>query len=117
MASQAHVIDHGNQTELKNILSAGCERFENDFSRLIEALPQVVEQKAKDIIAEWDASKDDDLQNVISGYQQLLDDRKRCEEALKEYDRNEPKRHAAFQKARQKVVEGIAKLSVKAGTK
>ena len=85
------------------------ERFENDFSRLIEALPQVVEQKAKDIIAEWAASKDDDLQNVISGYQQLLDDRKRCEEALKEYDRNEPKRHAAFQKARQKVVEGIAR--------
>lgn len=145
VASQAHVIDHGNQTELKNILSAGCERFEksltdgfwderrkpdsllerfytytsnspalrerfeNDFSRLIEALPQVVEQKAKDIIAEWAASKDDDLQNVISGYQQLLDDRKRCEEALKEYDRNEPKRHAAFQKARQKVVEGIAR--------
>ena len=145
VASQAHVIDHGNQTELKNILSAGCERFEksltdgfwderrkpdsllerfytytsnspalrerfeNDFSRLIEALPQVVEQKAKDIIAEWAASKDDDLQNVISGYQQLLDDRKRCEETLKEYDRNEPKRHAAFQKARQKVVESIAR--------
>ena len=145
VASQAHVIDHGNQTELKNILSAGCERFEksltdgfwderrkpdsllerfytytsnspalrerfeNDFSRLIEALPQVVEQKAKDIIAEWAASKDDDLQNVISGYQQLLDDRKRCEEALEEYDRNEPKRHSAFQKARQKVVEGIAR--------
>lgn len=145
VASQAHVIDHGNQAELKNILSAGCERFEKsltdgfwderrkpdslldrfytytsnspvlrerfekDFSRLIEALPQVVEQKAKDIIAEWAASKDTDLQNVISGYQQLLDDRKRCEEALKEYDRNEPKRHAAFQKARQKVVEGIAK--------
>ena len=39
----------------------------------------------------------------------ISDDRKKCEEALKEYDRNEPKRHAAFQKARQKILDGIAR--------
>lgn len=145
VASQAHVIDHGNMEELNNILSAGCERFEksltegfwddrrkpenlldrfyyytsntailrerfeHDFAALIETLPQVVEQRAKDIVAEWVAGKDKALQNAIAGYQQLLDDRQKCEEALKEYDRNEPKRHAAFQKARQKILDGIAR--------
>lgn len=145
VASHAHVIDHGNQAELNNILIAGCERFEKsltdgfweerrkpealvdrfytytsdypllrdrferDFCRLLEALPQVVEQRAKDVINEWATRKDAVLQTVITGYQQLLNDRKQCEEALKEYDRNEPKRHAAFQKARQKVIESIAK--------
>lgn len=145
VASQAHVIDHGNIGELNNILNAGCERFEkslsegfwedrrkpeklvdrfyyytsntailrerfeHDFGSLIETLPQVVEQRAKEIVAEWVAGKDEALQNVVAGYQQLLDDRKKCEEALKEYDRNEPKRHAAFQKARQKILDGIAR--------
>lgn len=145
VASQAHVIDHGNQTELNNILAAGCERFEKsltdgfwddrrkpssflerfytytsnspalrerfeqDFCALIEALPQVVEQRAKDVISEWVSGKDAALQNVIAGYQQLLDDRKKCEDALREYDRNEPKRHAAFQMARQKIIESIGK--------
>lgn len=145
VASQAHVIDHGNMEELKNILTAGCERFEKsltegfwddrrkpdnlvdrfyyytsntpilrerferDFAALIEALPQVVEQRAKDIVAEWVEGKDKALQDAIAGYQQLLDDRHKCEEALKEYDRNEPKRHAAFQKARQKILDGIAR--------
>lgn len=145
VASQAHVVDHGNQTELNNIIVSGCERFEKsltegfwierrkpdsllerfytytsnshvlrerfekDFSRLIEALPQVVEAKTKSVIAEWSARKDVELQNVINGYQQLLDDRKQCEEALKEYDHNEPKRHAAFQQARQRIIDNIAK--------
>ena len=145
VASQAHVIDHGNMEELNNILTAGCERFEKsltegfwdgrrkpgnlvdrfyyytsntailrerferDFAALIEALPQVVEQRAKDIVAAWVTGKDKALQNAIAGYQQLLDDRHKCEEALKEYDRNEPKRHAAFQKARQKILDGIAR--------
>lgn len=145
VASQAHVIDHGNQAELNNILVAGCERFEKsltdgfweerrkpdslldrfytytsnslvlcerfkkDFRQLIETLPQVVEERAKSIVEEWVASKDTALQNSITSYQQLLEDRKQCEEALKRYDQNEPKRHAAFQQARQKVVEQIAK--------
>lgn len=145
VASQAHVIDHGNQTELNNILASGCERFEksltdgfwddrrkpeslverfyyyssnsaalrerfeSDFRALIEALPQVVEQRAKEVISEWVACKDTALQNVIVGYQQLLEDRQKCEDALKEYDRNEPKRHASFQSARQKIVESIGK--------
>ena len=85
------------------------ERFEQDFCALIEVLPQVVEQRAKDVISEWVACKDVGLQNAIAGYQQLLDDRKKCEDALREYDRNEPKRHAAFQKARQKIIESIGK--------
>ena len=145
IASQAHVIDHGNQAELNSILAAGCERFEKsltdgfwnerrkpnslverfytytsnssvlrerfeqDFCALIELLPQVVEQRVKDVISEWVACKDVGLQNAIAGYQQLLDDRKKCEDALREYDRNEPKRHAAFQKARQKIIESIGK--------
>lgn len=145
VASQAHVIDHGNQMELSNILVSGCERFEKsltdefwderrkpdslverfytytsnsvalrerfekDFRALIEALPQVVEQRAKEVISEWVACKDAVLQNVIASYQQLLDERQKCEEALREYDRNEPKRHAAFQKARQKIIESIGK--------
>lgn len=145
VASQAHVIDHGNLTELNDILSAGCERFEKsltdgfweerrkplalverfypytsnspalcerfekDFCALIEVMPQIIEQRAKRVITEWAANKDIALQNVISGYQQLLDDREKCEAALKEYDRQEPQRHAAFQRAKQKVVEGISK--------
>lgn len=143
VASQAHVIDNGNQEELNNILIAGCERFEKsltddfwngrrkpeslienfytytsnspalckrfhqDFCALVEALPQVVEQKARNTISEWVASKDKELQDVIKGYQQLLDDRKKCEEILREYDRNEPKRQAAFQHSRQKIIESI----------
>lgn len=145
VASQAHVINHGNLEELNSILTAGCdrferaltdgiwadrrkpvalidrfysytsnspvlrERFEKDFCSLIEMLPHVVEQRAKGIINEWAAGKDTELQNVIAGYQQLLDDRKKCEEALREYDRLEPQRHSSFQKARQKVIEGIRK--------
>lgn len=145
VASQAHVIDHGNLEELNRILTAGCdrferaltdgiwderrkpvalierfysytsnssvlrERFEKDFCSLIEVLPHVVEQRAKDIITEWAASKDAALQNVIAGYQQLLDDRKKCEEALREYERQEPQRHSAFQKARQRIIESIRK--------
>lgn len=145
VASQAHVIDHGNLTELKGIIASGCERFEKsltegfwderrkpnalidrfyfytsnspalrerfekDFCSLIETLPQVIEQRARDIIKEWAMNKDTALLNVIAGYQQLLDDRKKCEEALRKYDRNESKRHAAFQKARQKIIEKIGK--------
>lgn len=145
VASQAHVINHGNLEELNSILAAGCnrferaltdgiwderrkpvalierfysytsnslalrERFEKDFCSLIEMLPHVVEQRAKSIINEWAAGKNTELQNVIAGYQQLLDDRKKCEEALREYDRLEPQRHSSFQKARQKVIEGIRK--------
>ena len=61
------------------------ERFEKDFCKLIEAMPLVIEQNAKEIIKKWVEGKDAALQNVIAGYQQLLDDRKRCEEELKEY--------------------------------
>lgn len=143
VASQAHVIDHGNQAELRLILDAGCERleksltdefwderrkpealvdrfysytsnspiirerFETDFRALMEELPHVIEQNARNIITQWAQSKDTALCNVIAGYQRLLDDRKKCEESLKEYDRNEPRRHAAFQQARQKIVEKI----------
>ncbi len=85
------------------------ERFEKDFCALIEVLPQVIEQRAKDIITKWAANKDIALQNAIAGYQQLLKDRQKCEEALKEYDRKEPQRHAAFQTAKQKIVEEIDK--------
>lgn len=145
VASQAHVIDHGDQTELSNILAAGCDRFEKsltdgfweerrkpdsllerfytytsnspvlcerfkkDFRQLIETLPQVVEERARSIVEEWVSNKDAALQNAIASYQQLLEDRKQCEEALKKYDQNEPKRHASFQQARQKVVERIVK--------
>lgn len=145
VASQAHVIDHGNLKELDSILAAGCERFERsltegiwderrkpaalidrfypytsnspalrerfekDFRALIETLPQVIEERAKGIVTEWAAKKDADLQNVIVGYQQLLDDRKKCEEALKEYSLKEPQRHAAVQKARQRVIESIGR--------
>lgn len=151
VASQAHVIDHGNLTELNGILSAGCERFEKsltdgfwvedkkplalierfypytsnapalrerfekDFCALIELLPQIIEQRAKRVIKEWAESKDDALKNVIFGYQLLLNDREKCEAALKEYDRQEPQRHAAFQRARQKVVEAIRKYKCESG--
>ncbi len=145
VASQAHVVDHGNQTELQNILTAGCERFEKsltngfwanrrkpealidrfytytsnspvlrqrfeeDFRRIVETMPLVVRDNAKKIISSWATTKDVALQKVIAGYQQLLDDRKKCEEVLKEYDRNEPNRHAAFQNSRQIISECIVK--------
>lgn len=145
VASQAHVIDNGNQAELKTIIDAGCdrlekslteefwserrkpdalvdrfyaytsnsplvrERFEKDFCAILEVMPQVIEQRAGNIITQWVQNKDADLRKVIDGYQQLLDDRKKCEESLKEYDRNEPKRHAEFQRAKQRVVERIGK--------
>lgn len=143
VASQAHVVECGNQKELNNILAAGCERFEKsitdgfwnerrkpdnllerfytytsnypilcerfekDFCALIEALPQVIEQRAKNVISEWVKNKDSELQKVIASYQQLLDDRKQCEEVLNEHISNEPKRHAMFQQAKQKITERI----------
>ena len=145
VASQAHVIDHGNREELNEILTEGCERlertltdgfwaerrkpdslvkrfyaytssipklredFERDFRVLIETLPQVVEQRAKDVIAKWAAQKDAELQKLIAGYQQLLDDRRRCEDALREYEHSEPKRHATLQNAKQKIADRIGK--------
>lgn len=145
VASQAHVVDHGNQASLRDILVCGCERlersltegfwedrrkpeklldrfytytsnifslrerFENDLAKILETLPQIVELKARKLISEWSLEKTDELQSVITRYQRLLDDRKQCEETLKEYERNEPQRVAFFQRACQKVTDRIAK--------
>jgi hypothetical protein len=73
------------RTNSEDIYTKVREHFEKDFCKLIEAMPLVIEQNAKEIIKKWVTGKDAALQNVIAGYQQLLDDRKRCEEELKEY--------------------------------
>lgn len=83
------------------------ERFEKDFCKLIEYLPQVVECRALNIIKEWAKNQEKEFQNVIEEYDQLLQSRKQFEEALKEYDRNEPKRYGKFQRDRQKIIEKI----------
>lgn len=84
-------------------------RFEQDFRALIQALPQVIERRARDMIAAGVADKDEELKQTVAEYQGLLDDRHKYEEALKAYTRSEPQQYAALQTARQKVTEAIAK--------
>lgn len=145
VASQVHVIDQGNVTELNHILSEGCEkfersltedfweyrekpdlllsrfytytsnipmlrkRFEEDFCKLIEKLPQVVEQKAKGIMKVWVNSKSQEIQNIINRYQNLLQERERCKVELEEYSRNELRYYSSFQIARQRIIQAIDK--------
>ena len=145
VASQAHVVENGNQEALDVILEAGCQRleksltpgiwsgrrkpeslldrfytytsnkymlrdrFEHDFCALIEKLPHVIENRSKAVIKEWVSGKEKALQNTIETYNQILEDRKKVEEALHNYEQNEPQRQSSFRKSRQKVTDKITK--------
>ncbi len=84
------------------------EAFEKDFRSVIEALPDVIETNAKNVIRNWAASKDKFLKDTIDGYSKLLTDRDMCEKILEEYIRNEPNRSREFQNAMSDIKEKIA---------
>ena len=85
------------------------KRFEEDFCKIVEKLPKIVEKKAIKTIKDWVSGRDKILQDDYQKYTDLLEDRNKYVEALREYDKNEPERYSNFINAKSKIVEAITK--------
>lgn len=148
VATQGHLVEHGNPDTLNQILNNGCKRFirtltdffweehncetkdlyhrfftyttdidslrtkfEDDLRILLETIPSYVSSQSIEMVKEYCSDKVDQLENEISEYNRLLDDKADYETFFRSIVDNEPNRRASSSRKRAGMISEIKKLS------
>ncbi|MFW6029722.1 MAG: helix-turn-helix domain-containing protein [Halanaerobiales bacterium] len=81
--------------------------FEDDLKILVEKLPKIIDDKAKDFISDYIKSTGVNMDKEIKEYTNIINEKNRYEQLLKEIEKNEPKRANDNQNRRMKMIEDI----------
>ncbi|NCD09432.1 MAG: helix-turn-helix domain-containing protein [Negativicutes bacterium] len=84
--------------------------FENELKCLIEALPNIINDKAKTFIGEFVKSTGLNLDKEIDEYTNIVNEREKYEYLLREIEKNEPKRANDNQNRRMDLISEINKM-------
>jgi GTP-binding protein EngB required for normal cell division/esterase/lipase len=68
------------------------EKFESDFSKLLEILPRVTEDNIAEAMNKLVSNKSDEYLNIIEGFNKLINDREKAKDEYKSLIENEPRR-------------------------
>jgi transcriptional regulator with XRE-family HTH domain len=85
--------------------------FEKEIKILVEKLPQIINEKAKDFVRQYIKETGVNLDNEIAEYSNIIAERDKYELLLKEIKKNEPKRANENQNRRMDLVSDIKKMS------
>lgn len=83
--------------------------FEKEIKILVEKLPQIINEKAKDFVRQYIKETGVNLDNEIAEYSNIIAERDKYELLLKEIKKNEPKRANENQNRRMDLVSDIKK--------
>ena len=88
-----------------------CERFNTSFKEILEALPIIIEKRAKVFVSEYVKTRKPNLMNELQKYEGLVAERDRYISLLKEIDKNELSRTQDSDKRKNKVRAEIERLN------
>ena len=86
-------------------------RFENEFSSIIEKLPDIIKMKTIDLIGHYCEEQKLNLSRDVDKYQKLIEEREKYVDLINEIKRNEPVRKAKANEKKVDILDSINKYN------